>query len=102
MAADYERELKRHILDLTSDAGSFDLLVDLRESQVISQQNTRQVQDRMRWYVDHGLRRSAMIFTSMLLQMQTRRLAPDERFNYFTSVEEAMTWLQDGGDGQRP
>ena len=90
----YFRDVKRHISDLTGDGGWFDFLFDLRETQVLEQQSLPQLQARARWYVDHGLRRSAMIVTSALLRMQTQRVAVDDRFQHFTSEVEAMEWLQ--------
>lgn len=96
--ANYERDLKQRVLDLTRDGKEFNLLIDLRESKLLAQQDTKQVQERMQWHVEHGLRKAALVITSMLLQMQTRRIAPDNRFNYFTSEEEAMAWVRSHED----
>jgi hypothetical protein len=100
--ANYERELKQRVLDLTRDGREFKLLIDLRDSKVLAQQDTKQVQERMQWHVEHGLHKAALVITSMLLQMQTKRIAPDNRFNYFTSEEEAMAWLRSDEDPSRP
>ena len=98
----YERDIKRHITDFTSDGGSFDFLFDLRDTKVVEKQNLPQLQARNRWYVEHGLRRSASIVTSALLAMQTRRFAVDDRFKQFTSEEEAMAWLRSDEAGEQP
>ena len=93
VAAAYERDLKWQILNLGGSQKGYFLLIDLRESQVASKNDTGNLQKRMQWHVANGLCKSAYIVKSALHQIQIRRLSPDDHFNYFVSEEEAMSWL---------
>lgn len=93
MAAAYERNLKLEIVNLCKIRPGFSLLIDLREASVASKDSVENLQNRKRWLIDHGLRKSAYIVKGMIHQMQIRRLAIDDRFNNFVSEEDAMAWL---------
>ena len=94
IAATYERNLKWEIENLCRIRSGFSILVDLREAPVTSKNDTERIQNRMRWYISYDLRKAAYIVESTIHQLQVRRLAIDDRFNCFTSEEDAMAWLR--------
>lgn len=89
----FDADLRAAVRDLTASGPSFDILADLREHILMHQSEAGKSRERMKWLVDHGLRKSANIMTSALVKMQIERLASNPRFRYFATEEEALAWL---------
>lgn len=92
-ARQFDAEMKSHIKQLLIQKPWFDFLVDLREVKPVAPEvnefNRRVMADQ----ISMGLRKSANIVSSTLLGMQLRRVAGDERFQTFSSEEDALAWL---------
>ncbi|RVT43488.1 hypothetical protein [Sphingobium algorifonticola] len=71
----------------------FDILADFSDFGVMPQDTTDDGHARIAWCMANGLRRSANVTGSTIMKMQIERLAPDPRFQYFRTREQAAAWL---------
>jgi len=90
----FRAELTSVIADLTRTVGGFKILADLRETDVLPQTSVKSIQAQMQWTANKGVERSAVLVSSMLQQMQIKRIIPDDRFQCFTSEPDALRWLE--------
>lgn len=89
----FRADLTNVIADLTRTAGGFKILADLREIDVLPQTAVKSIQAQMQWTANKGVERSAVLVSSMLQQMQIKRIVPDDRFHCFTAEDAALRWL---------
>lgn len=89
----FRGELRAVITELTMTHGGFKILADFREIGILPQAAVKSIQDQMRWTASNGVEQSATLVSSMLQQMQIKRIVPDERFRCFTSEGVALRWL---------
>jgi hypothetical protein len=92
-AGRFRADLTSAIAKLTLTHGGFKILADLREIEVLPQSAVKTIQEQMQWTANNGVERSAALVSSVLQQMQIKRILPDDRFQCFTSEAAALHWL---------
>ena len=91
---DFRRDMTALVNRVRRRQGHFLLLVDLRESMVLSLDVMVEVGQQMQWNIDNGMNRSATLVSSVLQRMQIDRTSErDSRFRCFLDEAEAEVWL---------
>ena len=94
-AAAFDAQLRTAVQKLKASGPSFDILADLRHGMILPQARSELIRNEMLWMAQQGLRKAAHIMASTLYKLQLKRVAPDNRFNYFTTEKEALDWLNE-------
>lgn len=88
-------EIRTAALKLKAQHSFFNLLVDLREAAVLPAERLAMVQKEVGWQKENGLRKTAILVSSILVKLQVLRVAPDQEVGWFAAEEEALRWLED-------
>lgn len=86
-------DLRAAVRNLRSSGAQFDMITDLREASVLPSESVAESKDQAPWLIEHGLRKSVALVSSMLMKMQVDRVTAAPNFASFVSEEEAMDWL---------
>ena len=92
-AAAFDAEMRRHVQAFTETGLLFDVFVDLREALTLPQHYAEAIGRQMEWVAQQGLRKAAHVMASAIYTLQLKRIAPDQRFRFFTDEQEASAWL---------
>lgn len=92
-AAVFDAEMRGHVQSFTEKGSSFDLFVDLREALTLPQHYAEAIGRQMEWVAQRGLRKAAHVMASSIYTLQLKRIAPDQRFRFFTEEQKALAWL---------
>lgn len=93
-AADLVADIKDAIPDVRRSDGTFDLLSDFTDASVMPQDHAQTSEDFLLWLDKNGLRKSAIVMTSITQRMQVQRVSDrNEKLGYFGSRAEAQKWL---------
>ena len=93
-AADLVAGIKGAIPNVRRSDGTFDLLSDFTEASVMPQDHAQASEDFLGWLDKNGLRKSAVVMTSVTQRMQVQRVSDrSDKLGYFGNRAEAEKWL---------
>jgi len=90
----FDALLQETVCKVRAPSGQFDCLIDMIDAPVAPQEIASRGGDAIQWAIKHGMRKAAFATGTVTGRMQMRRLSEQsERVEYFSTLEEALHWL---------
>lgn len=89
----FEKALRGEFALLRTSRRPFDVIADLREWLVQSQETTAIHEKLMAFGHECGMRNVALLVSSVLTKLQTLRMASSDHFQAFDDESEARAWI---------